>query len=71
MAGVAPGAGGYAGAVKEACGNRIVDDDAIVEPLRLWFRIALGSVFIWFVFGPVWSLFSIHEGDRDARRDAA
>jgi hypothetical protein len=33
-----------------------VDNDAITQPLHQWFRIALGSVFLWFVFGPVWSV---------------
>ena len=33
-----------------------VDNAAITQPLILWFRIALGSVFFWFVFGPAWSM---------------
>ncbi len=33
-----------------------VDNDAITQPLHQWFRIALGSVILWFVFGPVWSV---------------
>lgn len=33
-----------------------VGDDVRTEPLRLWFRIAFVSVFLWFIFGPVWSL---------------
>lgn len=33
-----------------------VGDDVRTEPLHLWFRIAFGSVFLWFVFGPGWSL---------------
>jgi len=35
-----------------------VDNEAITKELHLWFRIAFGSVFFWFVFGPVWSLLS-------------
>jgi hypothetical protein len=33
-----------------------VDNEAVTQPLHQWFRIALGSVFLWFVFGPVWSV---------------
>lgn len=33
-----------------------LDNDAITQPLHQWFRIAFGSVFIWFIFGPLWSL---------------
>ena len=33
-----------------------VDDETVTKELSLWFRIAFGSVFLWFVFGPVWSL---------------
>jgi hypothetical protein len=33
-----------------------VDNEAITQPLHQWFRIAMGSVFLWFVFGPVWSI---------------
>jgi len=33
-----------------------VDNDAITQPLHQWFRIAMGSVFLWFIFGPVWSV---------------
>ncbi len=35
-----------------------VDNVATTNALHLWFRIAFGSVFLWFVFGPVWSLLS-------------
>ncbi len=39
-----------------------IDDEAATRELRLWFRVAFGSVILWFVFGPVWSLvFSRHE----------
>lgn len=33
-----------------------LDNPVVTEPLHVWFRIALGSVFFWFLFGPVWSL---------------
>jgi hypothetical protein len=32
-----------------------VDEDANTQALHLWYRIAFGSVFLWFVFGPLWS----------------
>jgi hypothetical protein len=35
-----------------------VDNPALTQELHGWFRIAFGSIFLWFVFGPVWSLFS-------------
>jgi len=33
-----------------------IDSETITQELHQWFRIAFGSVIIWFVFGPVWSL---------------
>lgn len=33
-----------------------IDNDAVARELYGWFRIAFGSVILWFVFGPVWSL---------------
>ncbi len=33
-----------------------VDNEAATRELLLWFRIAFGSIFLWFVFGPLWSL---------------
>lgn len=33
-----------------------IDNDAITEPLQQWFQIASGSIFVWFIFGPAWSL---------------
>ena len=33
-----------------------IGDERITRPLNEWYRIAFGSVFLWFVFGPVWSL---------------
>jgi hypothetical protein len=29
---------------------------AATQPLERWYRLALGCVFFWFVFGPLWSL---------------
>ena len=33
-----------------------IDDEATTQALHQWFRIALSSVVLWFVFGPIWSL---------------
>jgi hypothetical protein len=33
-----------------------VDSEAITKELGDWFRIAFGSIIVWFVFGPVWRL---------------
>jgi hypothetical protein len=33
-----------------------VGDEEITRPLRAWYAFALGSIALWFVFGPVWSL---------------
>jgi len=33
-----------------------VNDEARTEALHVWFRIPLGSVFFWFLFGPLWTL---------------
>jgi quinol-cytochrome oxidoreductase complex cytochrome b subunit len=33
-----------------------IDREAVTEPLREWFQIALGSIVIWLIFGPAWSL---------------
>jgi hypothetical protein len=33
-----------------------IDDQARTQELESWFRIAFGSVFLWFVFGPLWRL---------------
>ena len=33
-----------------------VDNQAQTQPLEKWFRFAFGGVFLWFVFGPAWSL---------------
>jgi len=33
-----------------------VDDEAQTRELESWFRIAFGSTFLWFVFGPLWRL---------------
>ncbi|MGH8195143.1 MAG: hypothetical protein ACREQ8_12185 [Woeseiaceae bacterium] len=33
-----------------------VDQPSRTEALNLWFRISLGTVFFWFIFGPLWGL---------------
>jgi hypothetical protein len=33
-----------------------VGDDAVTRALQLWYRIAFGSLVVWFVLGPLWSL---------------
>lgn len=33
-----------------------VDNPSNTRELEAWFRIAFGSIVLWFVFGPVWSL---------------
>lgn len=33
-----------------------VDRPDKTEALSIWFRIPLGTIFFWFVFGPLWSL---------------
>jgi hypothetical protein len=34
----------------------IVDAPGRTEALNIWFRIPPGTVFFWFIFGPLWSL---------------
>lgn len=34
----------------------LVNQPERTEALDIWFRVPLGSVFFWFVFGPLWSL---------------
>jgi hypothetical protein len=34
----------------------VVDNETAAAELALWFRIAFGSICLWFLFGPVWSL---------------
>ena len=33
-----------------------IDNDAVTQPLLLWYRIAFASVVVWFILGPLWSL---------------
>jgi hypothetical protein len=33
-----------------------IDNEAVTQELHQWFRIAFGSIFVWFIFGPLWSL---------------
>lgn len=39
-----------------------VGNDAITNPLRVWYRFGFGCVFFWFVFGPAWSLVFFRRG---------
>jgi len=42
-----------------------IDNEAHTRELESWFRIAFGSTFLWFVFGPLWNLvFFRNKGDR-------
>ena len=34
----------------------LVNQPERTEALNIWFRIPLGSIFFWFIFGPLWSL---------------
>ena len=48
-----------------------VNDEARTEALQAWFRIPLGGVFFWFLFGPLWTLlFTSWRRKRDAPEDA-
>jgi hypothetical protein len=33
-----------------------INDEPRTQELEAWFRIAFGSVFLWFIFGPLWRL---------------
>lgn len=39
-------------------------DSQATRPLTLWFRIGIGGIFLWFVFGPAWSLLSFRREPR-------
>jgi len=41
-----------------------VDNAAATQPLLAWHRHGFGSVVLWFIFGPVWSLFLVRRGAR-------
>jgi hypothetical protein len=43
-----------------------VDNDPITNALHEWFRIAIGCVFFWFVFGPVWTALFFRRSVPDA-----
>ena len=34
----------------------LIENDAVTAPLLPWYHIAFGSVIVWFIFGPLWSL---------------
>lgn len=31
-------------------------NESLAQPLENWYRFALGSIFFWFLFGPLWTL---------------
>jgi hypothetical protein len=39
-----------------------VANNALTEPLLAWYKHGFGCVALWFVFGPVWSLFLVRKG---------
>lgn len=43
-----------------------VDNDLQTEALREWFRVAVGMVIFWFVFGPVWTMLFFRRSAREA-----
>jgi hypothetical protein len=45
-----------------------IDNDDITQPLHVWFRFALGSVFFWFLFGPAWSVVFFRREAKDRPR---
>jgi hypothetical protein len=41
-----------------------VGSESLAQPFEIWYRIALGGVLLWFLFGPVWALvFSSWRGE--------
>lgn len=45
-----------------------IDNEAITAKLNDWFRFAFGSMVLWFVFGPLWSLVFFR---REEKQEAA
>ena len=44
-----------------------VNDESATAALHVWFRISIGCVILWFLFGPLWTLlFSSWRRERDA-----
>ena len=43
-----------------------IGNEALTEPLTIWYRIAFGCVFFWFIFGPLWSAVFLLKEPRDA-----
>lgn len=41
-----------------------VENEAATEPLLAWCRFGFGTVVLWFIFGPFWSLFLVRGGQR-------
>jgi hypothetical protein len=46
-----------------------VDNAALTKPLHDWFRIAFGSIVLWFVFGPVWGVLFLSRPAPGGRED--
>ena len=46
-----------------------VDDASRTKALELWFRIPLGTVFLWFVFGPLWQVVSFKKSATTQQAD--
>ena len=34
----------------------LLENETVTQPLRLWYHVAFGSVVVWFILGPLWSL---------------
>jgi GNAT superfamily N-acetyltransferase len=47
-----------------------IGDDERTQELTDWFRIAFGSVFVWFVFGPLWSVLFLSRKGKTSIRPA-
>ena len=41
-----------------------VGKDTATQPLLTWYKYGFGSVVLWFIFGPFWSLFLVRRGAR-------
>lgn len=41
-----------------------VGNDTATQPLLAWYKYGFGSVVLWFIFGPFWSLFLVRRGAR-------
>lgn len=41
-----------------------VANDAVTQPLLVWYKHGFGCVVFWFIFGPAWSLLFVRRGAR-------